>query len=1276
MRKRLLSFVLAVLMIASLLPAAVLAADIVDSGTCGAEGDGSNLTWMLDSKGALTIRGTGEMAHYGKNYRDACLRAPWPKDIKTVTIENGVTSIGGYAFYSCEELAAITIPDSVTSIGMSAFEDCESLAAITIPDGVTRISQNAFSSCRNLTDIVIPKSVTSIGTFAFYYCRKLTAIIIPGNVTSIENRAFSACDALKDIYYAGSEAQWTSAITDRAAAGIADSVTIHCNYPYDAHTFCGWTVVSAATCTVPGVEKRACTDAGCKETQSREIAALGHDWDWDHAVITKAATETEAGEETYTCTRCGGTKVEEIPALTTESGTCGENLTWTLDSEKTLTVSGTGYMRFEGMSTVGPWGYSVKKAIIGEGVLNIDNCAFWECVDLESVQLPSTLKSIGDKAFQYCTSLKEITIPASVEEMDHPFISCESLQGFHVAADNPNYCDVNGVLMSKDQTKLYFYPLGRPDTSYTVPSTVQSIEYCSFSDSQMLKTVTIPGTVKKIDINAFMYSKQLQQVSLSTGLERIGTFAFAFCPELKTMTIPGSVEFDYEDWHDQNYCGGSMFYECESLESVVFQEGVTSIPSAFYGAEKLKTVSIPSTVESMSTDFSLCGKLEEISVADGNANFCSVNGILFNKDRSELLVYPGGKAADSYRIPDTVIHIGESAFYGCTRLKTVSIPASVSGVGRCAFGGISLKEILVDEQNAAFCSTDGVLFDKGKTELIRYPAGKVATSYQIPGSVTSVSDGAFTYCCHLKTIAIPKGITEFTDWVFMCCYNLEDVYYTGTEAQWNAIEIGHANDALINATKHYNAEIHDFGAWTVTKAATCTETGLRTRACTDAGCSKVETAVIPALGHTEAVDAAKAATCTETGLTEGKHCSVCGAILTVQEKTDALGHAWDNGKVTKEPTETETGVKTFTCTRCGETKTEVIPALSHEHNYNAVVTAPTCTAKGYTTHTCACGDSYVDTYVDALGHAWDNGKVTKPATETEDGVKTFTCTRCGETKTETIPKLTHEHSYDAVVTAPTCTAKGYTTHTCACGDSYVDAYTDALGHAWDEGKVTKAATETESGVKTFTCTRCGETKTEVIPATGSVDVTEMFTDVSHSWADDGIRYCVTHQLMSGIGNNLFGPKLTTTRAQIVQILYNLEGEPEVSGTTPFTDLTQDWYQDAILWAYQTGVVAGTGDGTTFEPDRPVTREQIAVILMEYVTRVLKLERTWTPADLSAFPDAGSVSDWAKDAMADAVALGLISGASNGGQTLLEPQGSATREQVATILMEFCKNVKK
>ena len=193
--------------------------------------------------------------------------------------------------------------------------------------------------------------------------------------------------------------------------------------------------------------------------------------------------------------------------------------------------------------------------------------------------------------------------------------------------------------------------------------------------------------------------------------------------------------------------------------------------------------------------------------------------------------------------------------------------------------------------------------------------------------------------------------------------------------------------------------------------------------------------------------------------------------------------------------------------------------------------------------------------------------------------------------------------------------------------------------------------------------------------TAEVDVTQMFTDVTKNWAYPGIQYCVTHQLMSGVGGNLFAPKMTTTRAQIVQILYTLEGEPKVSGTTPFTDLTQNWYKDAVLWAYQTGVVSGTS-ATTFAPDLPVTREQIAVILMEYMTRVLKLERTWTPADLSIFPDADSVSAFARAPMTWAVAEGLISGAVINGRTLLDPQGVTTRAQFAMIMMQYVLNVVK
>ena len=185
---------------------------------------------------------------------------------------------------------------------------------------------------------------------------------------------------------------------------------------------------------------------------------------------------------------------------------------------------------------------------------------------------------------------------------------------------------------------------------------------------------------------------------------------------------------------------------------------------------------------------------------------------------------------------------------------------------------------------------------------------------------------------------------------------------------------------------------------------------------------------------------------------------------------------------------------------------------------------------------------------------------------------------------------------------------------------------------------------------------------------------DVFCDVdSTSWSYDGIEFCYMSGLMSGVGGDVFSPRGVTTRAQIVQILYNLSGEPSVSGGCPFTDLTADWYRDAITWAYQTGVVAGTSD-TTFSPDLPVTREQIAVILMEYAAKVLELTNGGEKADLAAFPDGGQVSSWARDAMADAVALGLISGVKTKDDTFLRPQGGATREQVATILMEFYTSI--
>ena len=191
-----------------------------------------------------------------------------------------------------------------------------------------------------------------------------------------------------------------------------------------------------------------------------------------------------------------------------------------------------------------------------------------------------------------------------------------------------------------------------------------------------------------------------------------------------------------------------------------------------------------------------------------------------------------------------------------------------------------------------------------------------------------------------------------------------------------------------------------------------------------------------------------------------------------------------------------------------------------------------------------------------------------------------------------------------------------------------------------------------------------------VSAAGGANFRDVSTD---SWAYEDIQYCVDHELMAGVGGGLFEPKTPTTRAQLVQILYRLAGAPEVSGETPFTDLTADWYKTAVLWAYQTGVTSGVGE-TTFAPDAPVTREQIAVMFLAFADKVLNMRNGGEAADLSAFPDSGRVSSWARDAMADAVSLGLISGVRTDDGTFLCPKSSATREQIATILMGFYSGI--
>ena len=776
-------------------------------------------------------------------------------------------------------------------------------------------------------------------------------------------------------------------------------------------------------------------------------------------------------------------------------------------------------------------------------------------------------------------------------------------------------------------------------------SGVTNVGARAFKDCRYLTCMFLNDDITTISDSAFYKDEYLSAINMPRKLELIDKYAFYGCDTLTFVRARNCSRLKRIEDH--------AFYSCTMLAELRLPEGLTYIgPWAFawdriLGQEDT-TLGLPSSLQVIDTGaFAFVNHHKNLNIP---ANVTRIGDYAFMCDyyMNNLTFSPGDKP----------LTIGKAAFAGDNHMKSVDLSNRVAQIDKCAFAGCELLEEAyfgdrIDTiQARAFTSVDAALQLAIKTVLNGIldpdnPDGNEEHADDIAAGLTQIA----------KITQLKRAI--FKNDPAKSIYAAADsnrsvpddcvVYYTQGSYTW-AAEL--KDDGTWQGYKTglwHGDHIAQFADTVV--APTCTEQGYTHHVCTVKGCTyaPVDDTYVAATDHTWVKTQTNPPTCTEQGTAFYK-CSACGATRT--EKIAALGHDLSRCDLKPAATCTQPGRAVGTCARCGVQIDEVIPAKGHDYSYAETSVAPTCTEPGHYKGTCpTCGKDY-DDVVPALGHDWGEWVTSIEPTVSTVGYRYHVCNRdgCGYREGEDIPKL----------------------HT----------------HTWDAGVVTQKPTAAEPGVRTYTCTVCGQTRTEAIPATGVPETCNggpacpgyAFRDMPAPsiWSHAGLDYCIDHGYIAGTSATTVTPDGECTRAMIVSILYRVQGEPaKVNGyelkklAAPFDDVERGrWYTDAIWWAKLTGVVSGMSP-STFAPDDPITRAQLAVILYNY-TKQFAPESLTETGSLTGFPDADSVPSWARTAMAWAVGNGLISGVGENGVSYLRPEGCATRAQVATILMNYDK----
>ncbi len=709
-------------------------------GTCG-----TKLNWILYADGELVISGTSAMTNFSAdNYTPK--NNPWyamQSNIRSVTISEGVTSIGNYAFIDCKEITKVIIPESVTNIGSCAFMYCSGIKELTMPvSAKIANSYTTFSGCYSiekltltagtgvmqnystssssssytyyqhtpwyesrarLNEIIIEDGVTIIGNNAFYEAYGAESVRIPASVTTIGNSAFkSTYGDLSDVYYNSTEEEWNKILI------------------------------------------------GSENEQ-----------------LTSATLHTAA-------------------AL----GTCGDNLNWVLYDTGRLEINGTGAMTSWSAAGKTPWfNYrtEINEIIIGNGVTTIGKYAFYSCTAQKSVTIPDSVTTIEANAFGNSRNITEIHYASDKSDWDKITIGSTNNALTYTQFDYgvkrlmdhgylgefsqwELYTDGSLILIGEGGMSNYasaeYYPWHKyrdKITSFTIDTySGYSMEMTNIGSHALegcvnLETVKIYSVLRTIGDYAFAGCTSLKSMVIPATVTNIGDGAFYGCSGLNELTVPVSAKI---------YNSANVFYDCTDIGKITLTKGNGTMVS--YGTDTSPT---SSSVCYQYTPWYISSTQIDLTIEEGITAIPSY-------------AFYGSKSITHVTVPEGVTTIGAYAFHGNIGLRDVTLPVSISSIGKYAFYGCSALEntyyggditnwckiSFKDAYSTPMCFADNLYF-----------GGELVTEVHIPSTVTSISN-----------------------YTFYGCSGIKDVYYGSTEEDWNKISIGSYNEPLTSATIHFN----------------------------------------------------------------------------------------------------------------------------------------------------------------------------------------------------------------------------------------------------------------------------------------------------------------------------------------------------------------------------------------------------------------------------------------------------------------------------------------